>query len=33
VTDEGICRPPYAESLAAAVRAASDRRGRQSVSR
>jgi methylthioribose-1-phosphate isomerase len=33
VTDEGICRPPYTESLAAAVRAAGDRRGRQSVSR
>ena len=28
VTDEGICRPPYTESLPAAVRAAGDRRRR-----
>jgi methylthioribose-1-phosphate isomerase len=26
VTDEGICRPPYTESLAAAVRDADERR-------
>ena len=30
VTDEGICRPPYAETLAEAFRAATDRRIRQS---
>jgi methylthioribose-1-phosphate isomerase len=33
VTDEGICRPPYTESLADAVQAARRRRGRQSVRR
>jgi methylthioribose-1-phosphate isomerase len=30
VTDEGICRPPYLDSLASAVGAASDRRSRKS---
>jgi methylthioribose-1-phosphate isomerase len=31
VTDEGICRPPYAESLSVAVREANERRSRKSV--